>query len=300
MDLKAVSEIMLLFLVLSMFGSAYGIASTNMPTISVCPSDITVHMNEVFSVNVTVTNVTDFYGYQFWLFYNKTVLKCIGGGLPHGHFMDSENMIIVRLEYDNDPERKTFPPGLEWKWNKTHGFVEVALVFLGDVPRRNGSGTLATIYFNATAIGSTALHFWWVILVNYTSIEAIPTLVVDGCVTVLPSSTNVSQRKFEPLDMKYNLLNVTSSYDTRSLAVINGSTTTIPISQTNQSNDSGKSSHNLPSDGDKSISSGETVSHGEVVEDSSSILILTTTYCAVIMLVVTKAYFADRKPKYQD
>lgn len=298
MELKAVSKIVLVLLVLSMFGSAYGISSTNMPTISVCPSDITVHMNEVFSVNITVTNVTELYGYQLMLFYNKTVLRCIGGGLPHGHLLDSENMFIVRLQYDNDPEDKELPFRPQYN-NKTHGWVEIALCLLGD-QHRNGSGTLATIYFNATAIGSTALHFREVILVNYTSIEAIPTLVIDGCVTVIPPSTVVSQGKFEPLNMKFNLLNVTSSYDTQCYAVVNGSKTTIPINQTDQSDGGGKPDHNLPFDGHQSISFGENVNHDEVIENLPSTLILTTAYCAVLMLAVTTVYFADRKPKYQD
>lgn len=293
---------MLVFLALSMFGSAYGISSTNMPTISVCPSDITVHMNEVFSVNITVTNVTNLSAYQLLLFYNKTILKCVGGGLPYSHFLDSENLFIVRLQYDNDPERKELPWGLGI--NKTHGFIEIGLALFG-VQSRNGSGTLATIHFKAIGIGSTILHFQEVILVgcNETSVdgvEVIPTLVIDSRVTVIPSSTVVSHEEFEPSNMKYDLLNVTSSSDTKSYAIVNGSTTIIPINQTDRSNDGGKSSYNLPSYGQGSTSFEGAVNHDEGAKNFPSILIVTTAYYAVITLAVTTVYFANRKPKHQD
>lgn len=160
--------------------------SSNSPEVSVCPNETTIGKHETFTVNITVTNVTDLAAYQFELYYNATVLNCTGVKLPPGHFLepviDPDNIFTVRLLYDN-------------RFNTTHGLVWVAVTLLGEEPSKNGTGTLATINFTTTAIGSTDLAFQCTKLVNSSS-KAMPIIVVDGSVTVLPSLTVLAQDQY--------------------------------------------------------------------------------------------------------
>lgn len=193
---KAIIGITLIVLTFSLFGMTRAISHTKSPVLSVCPNENTVCKDELFSVNVTITNVTDLVGYDFELFYNATVLTCVGGGLPRGHFLEPAtdhplNLIIVRLGYDNTI-------------NLTHGYVWVVICLGPGEPSRNGSGTLATIYFKATAEGSSILHLYDSMLAN-TSAQEIPSVVVDGSVTVLPSSGIIPQRDYGAFNMSFDL-----------------------------------------------------------------------------------------------
>lgn len=153
------------------------------PEVSVCPKETTIGKHQPFTVNVTVANVTDLGAYEFHLYYNATAFNCTGLDLPSGHFLepvvDPNNIFNVSLVYDNE-------------YNSTHGFVCVALSLMGEEPFKNGSGTLVTVDFNATAIGNYDLKFKETMLVN-SSCQAMPVTVVDGSVTVLPSLTVLAQ-----------------------------------------------------------------------------------------------------------
>lgn len=155
------------------------------PAISVCPNGILTRKDETFFANITVTDVNAILGYDFELYYNTSVLKCNGVTLPAGHFLEPAtpgNLINVRLEYDNE-------------FNYTYGRVWVATVLLKGEPSKNGSGTLATINFTATAYGYSILDLYDTMLVN-TSAMAVPHILIDGSVTVLPSLTILAQDQY--------------------------------------------------------------------------------------------------------
>ena len=159
------------------FGTSNPPDPPDAPTIvSVYPSEIIAYKNETFSVDVKITNVTDMFGYQFELYYNTSVLNCTGVELPSGHFLEPSlnpnNIIVIKQEYDN-------------AYNATHGRVWVAACLLGPEPSKNGSGTLATISFKATAKGTSTLDLQGTGLID-TSPKWITINVVDGTVTVLP------------------------------------------------------------------------------------------------------------------
>ena len=206
-----------IFLFIKMFGKFYSSSSqnssTNSPVISVCPNETIVSKHETFSVNVTVTNVTDLRCYDFRLCYNPTILNCTGVQLPPGHFLeplnDPNNIVTVRLEYDN-----TF--------NFTHGRVWVAIALFRGEPGKNGSGTLATIHFKATKEGSSILNIYYTMLVN-SSAKAMPSIVIDGSVTVLTSLTVLAQ------DQNGTNLTTGDVYIDDQLVGYTGSTFQVPV-----------------------------------------------------------------------
>jgi len=161
-------------------------SSTNSPVVTVYPNETTTCTQELFSVNITITNATDIYGYEFMLYYNSNVINCTGVEIPPGHFLepiiDLDNIFTVRQEYDNS-------------FNSTHGLVWVGLCLLGEEPGKNGSGTLATINFEAIAAGSSPLNLQYTMFIN-TSTNAIPIIVVDGSVTVLPLLTVLAEDQY--------------------------------------------------------------------------------------------------------
>ena len=143
--------------------------------LSVCPKETTIRKYDAFQVNVTITNVTNLGAYEFVLFYNSTVLRCTGVELPTNHILEPV-YFVVRLLYDN-------------KFNKTHGLVLAALTLIGDIPGKNGSGTLINVNFTAAEEGISLLDFREVMLcgIENRSVIICPPTIIDGVVNVLPA-----------------------------------------------------------------------------------------------------------------
>lgn len=170
-----------------------GAGATGTPEVSVYPNEINVYKDQTFSVDVTIADVTDLYCYQFDLYYNTAILECTGVDLPPGHFLepilDPDNIFIVEQEYDN-------------AYNATHGRVEVTVALMVDEPGKNGGGTLATINFKAKEFGSSTLHFYDVVIGNSLP-EAMPVILVDGSVNVLPTLTVLAEEDGNSLTTGY-------------------------------------------------------------------------------------------------
>jgi len=135
--------------------------------VSVYPSQVTVGKYENFSVNVTVTNATNLYCYEFKLYYDRSVLNCTGVmvspfGTPY---------ITARDTYDN-------------VYNATHGRIWVATSLTDPMQPKNGSGVLATITFDAIAEGISFLNLSDTALGNF-DVEVIPHTSVNGKILVL-------------------------------------------------------------------------------------------------------------------
>ena len=102
---------------------------------------------EVFTIDVTVTNVGDLYAYQFDLFYDTALLDGVDVTFPPGHFLtpaDPEKFLPVKQEVTDD-------------YNATHGRVLVAALLLAPEPAKNGSGILSRLKFKVTGTGSCTL-----------------------------------------------------------------------------------------------------------------------------------------------
>lgn len=120
---------------------AGGVASLG-TTVYVDPEESTVKLCQTFKIDVNVADVLGLQGVDFCLSYDTTILD--GLEVEEGSFMANFGLTIVAYkEIDDD-------------YKPTVGRIWFAVVLLGDA-FADGSGTLATITFNATALGESEL-----------------------------------------------------------------------------------------------------------------------------------------------
>lgn len=101
---------------------------------------------DTFSTNITISNVTDLYGWGVSLYYDSSVLN--GTSVDEGPFLKADGVstyFIVSNFTDN--------------YNSTHGYMYVSCLRLGYMTGANGSGTLATLTFKAVGTGSDVFQF---------------------------------------------------------------------------------------------------------------------------------------------
>lgn len=144
-------------------------------TIQVTPSISTVRAEATFTINVTVTDVTDLADWEFRLFYLNTILTCTN--ITEGPFLKEGGSTFFTSTIRN-------------AYNATHGWLLVGSTLLGQVPGVNGSGTLAAITFQAAAAGDTPLQFSNDPLVTFLKDSSppprhpIPFTTIDGTVHI--------------------------------------------------------------------------------------------------------------------
>jgi hypothetical protein len=169
---------------------AYAASST---TISVSPSTITASVGQNFTVNVTVSNVYDLYGWQFRLNWTAGLIEVVK--VTEGPFL-----------------RLGGSTYFYWDVNATAGRMVADCTLLGNVPGVSGSGTLATITFNVKGVGQSPLTLWDVVLLNSFE-QSILCQVVSGygyfkaAHDVAVTAVNVSPLTVVPGDIVY--INVT-------------------------------------------------------------------------------------------
>jgi len=111
-------------------------------TISVGPSYVMANVGQTFEVNVTVSDVSDFYLALFGIRWNPTVLNLIS--VTPGPFPSGPTYNIAYTER-NDTE------GYIVGWTGS---------LMGWIPGDNGSGTLATLEFEVVGSGYSALNLY--------------------------------------------------------------------------------------------------------------------------------------------
>jgi hypothetical protein len=155
----------------------------------VSPLFVNTTVGTVFTVEVKIAYIEDLYGYEFKLYYNRTVLECKNLTLPPNHFMkpqDPTGLYILKFEFDNE-------------YNATHGRIFVAMcLFYPEMPR-SGSGMLVTLDFQAVAPGESSLDLADTMFVN-SNPQLITHIALDGYVEVATPAisrdvalTNVTQ-----------------------------------------------------------------------------------------------------------
>jgi len=164
---------------------AYAASST---TVSVSPSTITASVGQNFTVNVTVSNVYDLYGWQFRLNWTAGLIEVVK--VTEGPFLKLGSTYFY------------------WDINATAGRMVADCTLLGNVPGVSGSGTLATITFNVKGVGQSPLTLWDVVLLNSFE-QSITCQVVSGygyfkaAHDVAVSAVNVSPLTVLPGDIVY-------------------------------------------------------------------------------------------------
>lgn len=143
-------------------------------TVKVDPNQLVTSKNSVFVVNITLLNVTDLYGWQFDLYWNRTIINCTQAEVHVPSVWIDSNFVAGK--------------DLQNEYNATHGRYSKLMCGLRPAPAFNGSMALATLTFKALNIGFTALDLQDTKLVSYNIIDPqpIPHVELDGTVTVLP------------------------------------------------------------------------------------------------------------------
>ncbi len=141
------------------------------------PSYEVQQVGDTFSINVSIANVADLYGYEFTLWYNTTMMDCIGVEWPSDHFL-----------------KPVSPPLFKWAIiNDTLGGVKAIATLTGkDEPPKNGSGVLVTITFRAVTIGDSSSLQLDQVKLSDRDANQIPCSTNNGQVTIIPEFNHVS------------------------------------------------------------------------------------------------------------
>jgi hypothetical protein len=169
---KKISLIMITIIALSLiipFKTAYAEGTT----IQIVPPTSTVPVGTSFTVNITVTNVTDLAVWEVQIFYLNAILNC--SKAVKGPFLQK------------DGHSQFFASTINNAYNTTHGWILVGASRIGNWTGVSGSGTLATITFKAKAAGITPLHLTDTSLKDSTPPPRHPIshTAIDGTVTAV-------------------------------------------------------------------------------------------------------------------
>lgn len=141
------------------------------------PTQTVGAIGDFFTVNVSIADVFDLYGYGFKLYYNSTVMN--GTRVIEGSFLKSGGQTFFWVMNFTD------------HYDSTHGVVWIVCSLLGNVSGISGSGVLATIKFESVSLGdSVPLDVVDVELFDSGG-SPIPHEVFDGTVTVIPEFTSM-------------------------------------------------------------------------------------------------------------
>lgn len=143
------------------------------PQLYVDPPESNAWVCQVFTVDITVLNVDDLYGFEFKLDYNTSQLDCTG--ITEGPLLQGGGTTLIYKE----------------EINETTGRAFVAISLLGVEYGVSGSGVLATLEFNATGTGVSQLHLHDT-LFSDSGANPITHLTYDGVVEItwIPGDIN--------------------------------------------------------------------------------------------------------------
>jgi hypothetical protein len=119
--------------------------ATQTAILSIKPQNITnpsLTINSKFTVNVTVENIMDLYGWQIKLFFNSSILNCTTASLPSDNVFAGKSIVPVSPVIDN-----------------VKGYVLYGCSLLGGASTFSGNGTLCQIEFKVKAVGWSYLNF---------------------------------------------------------------------------------------------------------------------------------------------
>jgi hypothetical protein len=138
-------SIILIFAVTSIYLFYFNKKPTT--TVYINPETIKGTIGQVFIVNISVSDVSDLYGWEVKLGWNATVLDVVE--VYEGPFLKSTG--------------DTF---FTYSVNTTAGYIILDCTLLGDLSGASGSGVLVSIQFNVKKSGSCSLQLSETVLVN--------------------------------------------------------------------------------------------------------------------------------------
>ena len=182
---KKLLTYMLSILIVSSFNPTSFLSLTKAETATVVyidPELTLTQLNTTFSVNISIAEVTDLCSWQAYIYYRNEILKATG--YAEGPFLKSHGPTLFDGGYDNN-------------YNETHGEIWMYCLRTWSGAGVNGSGTLATVTFEAKMGGTTPLSLANTILGNSTA-QRISHTTADGIVEVAGADvavTNVNPLK---------------------------------------------------------------------------------------------------------
>ena len=129
-------------------------------TLYVDPRVISRPVGQNFTINVSILDVSDLYGWRLKLKWNATILNVTN--VAEGSFLNSSGNTFF------------FP-----KINDTAGYIVLDCTFLGNISGISGDGALATIRFYVKENGSCDLDLYDTTLLD-SSVQHITHTVKDG------------------------------------------------------------------------------------------------------------------------
>ena len=145
---------------------AYVILSSHKPTstpatqLFVEPETVQGTTGQDFTLNVSISNVTDLYGWEFYLGWNSSLLGLVS--VNEGPFLMSGGNTYFT-----------------YTLNTTNEHVVVDCTLEGSIPGVSGDGTLATVTFNTTNAGECPLNLYNVDLRDHSD-TLIPCQAISG------------------------------------------------------------------------------------------------------------------------
>jgi hypothetical protein len=95
-------------------------------------SSIAKSLGKIFTTNITVHDVVNLYDFEFWLYYNTSLLDIWNPYVQLGPLLSGANIYIN-------------------EWNDLSGYVHFAAKLTSPAPPVNGTGTIAIVTFKVTA-----------------------------------------------------------------------------------------------------------------------------------------------------
>lgn len=124
---------------------------TNRPTPStmvyIDPQTISGTLGQNFTINISISNVIDLYGWELKLRWNAAILDVVN--VTEGPFLKSHDETFFFPQIVNEA-----------------GYLVLDCTLLGDVSGVNGSGVLATMQFHVKESGSCDLPLYYTMLID--------------------------------------------------------------------------------------------------------------------------------------
>ncbi|MEM3699740.1 MAG: cohesin domain-containing protein [Candidatus Bathyarchaeia archaeon] len=137
-EISIMSLLMLIFLL-----TPIPLSFSQTTNVYVDPPLTITQIDETFSINISIAQVTNLAAWEIKLYYLNTMLN--GTKATEGPFLKTAGLTFFWVLSFTD------------NYNATHGKVHIACTLTGTGPGATGSGTLATVTFKAKNAGNTPL-----------------------------------------------------------------------------------------------------------------------------------------------
>jgi hypothetical protein len=161
--IEKVAHVVMLLMLIGVWSASEASAVS---LVSIQPASLVVPLGQSFTLDIDIADVTELFSFQFDLMFHPGVLAA--ASITEGAFLPSGGSTVF----------------LAGTIDNTSGTISVtAGSLIGFLPGVQGSGTLATVNFQALALGTSPIALANVILLD-TSLADITPNISDGAVTV--------------------------------------------------------------------------------------------------------------------